>query len=132
METSYSRWAFKTTAAAYTLQPEDYRHVAVELTGSTGRNFTVPPPLSIDQGGGAYGYPLGTEIMFRQVGSGAITFVAGTGVTIAVPTDSDGTGGAGTLVSRGAGSTLKLILRAQDLSANTSTWWLTGETVGAS
>lgn len=47
----------------------------VQLTGSTGRNFTIPPNASV-------AFPIGTIIYASRQGSGVFTWVAGAGVTL--------------------------------------------------
>ena len=47
----------------------------IQLTGSTGRNFTIPPNASV-------AFPIGTIIYASRQGSGVFSWVAGAGVTL--------------------------------------------------
>lgn len=60
----------------YTFQLTDFNgSTVVELSGSTGRNFTVPPNATV-------AVPTGKFVYARYTGAGTITFVQGSGVTI--------------------------------------------------
>lgn len=62
------------TAASYTFVAADAGR-CVYCVASTAVNFTVPPNASV-------AFPVGTEIDLFQYGTGQITMVAGSGVTI--------------------------------------------------
>jgi hypothetical protein len=72
---------------------------AVEGNSASALSFTVPPNSSV-------AYPVGTIIEVPQVGAGAVTLVAGSGVTITGDTVTPGQGGS-------------LLLR----KTGTNTWW---------
>lgn len=60
--------------ANYTLQPGD-EDFYLRFTNAGAINFTIPKNLLLP-------IPIGTEIDFEQAGAGAVTLVAGAGVTI--------------------------------------------------
>lgn len=67
---------FNSQSADYTFQLTDGDgNTEVQLTGSTGRNFTIPPNASV-------AFPVGTIIYASRQGSGVFTWVAGAGVTL--------------------------------------------------
>lgn len=96
--------AINSQSSAYTLVLSDANN-AVESTSANAVNITVPPNSSV-------AYPVGTVIEIAQVGTGQITVVAGSGVTINTPA---------TLKSRTQWATLVLRKRATD------TWLLAGD-----
>lgn len=96
--------AINSQSSAYTLVLSDANN-AVESTSADAVNITVPPNSSV-------AYPVGTVIEIAQVGTGRITVVAGSGVTINTPA---------TLKSRTQWATLVLRKRATD------TWLLAGD-----
>ena len=69
-----SRLTLNSQSADYTLVIGDANKI-VQLTGSTGRTFTIPPNSSV-------AFALGTQIAFQQDGSGVLTLAPGSGVTI--------------------------------------------------
>jgi hypothetical protein len=79
---------------------------AVELSNSSARTVTVPPNSSV-------AFPVGTVIEIARMGTGTVTVVAGSGVTIRT---------AGTLVLRAQYSVLTIRKRATD------EWVLAGDT----
>lgn len=67
---------FNSQSTDYTFQLTDGDgNTEVQLTGSTGRNFTIPPNASV-------AFPIGTIIYASRQGSGVFSWVAGAGVTI--------------------------------------------------
>jgi len=62
------------TSTDYILALTDQNKL-IQLTGSTGRNITVPPNSDV-------AFPIGTQISLYQDGTGLLTLVAGSGVTI--------------------------------------------------
>jgi hypothetical protein len=60
--------------ASYTLTSADAGSY-IELTSASALTLTVPPNASV-------AFPLGTEIAFGQHGAGALSVVAGAGVTL--------------------------------------------------
>jgi len=64
-------------SASYTLVLADI-YTCVEFTGSSAENCTIPPHSSV-------AYPVGGWIEVRQFGTGQVTFVAGSGVTLRSP-----------------------------------------------
>jgi hypothetical protein len=61
-------------AASYTLKEADSGAI-VRVTAGSAANVTVPPASSVN-------FPVGTEITIIQSGAGAVTVVAGAGVTL--------------------------------------------------
>lgn len=88
----------------YTLALTD-KDKLLELSNSGAQNITVPPNSSV-------AFPIGTQILFANFGSGLWSFVAGSGVTIL----SDG----GKLKIASQYSLVTLIKRS------TNTWYLSG------
>ncbi len=66
------------TGTAYTLVLGDASK-AVEMNNAAANTVTVPPNSSV-------AFPIGTVIEIYQLGAGATTIVAGTGVTLRLPT----------------------------------------------
>lgn len=63
-----------TQTANYTLVLSDDGKL-IQIDSATLVNLTVPPNSSV-------AFPIGTKILFQQVGAGQVTLVAGTGVTL--------------------------------------------------
>ena len=64
------------TVIAYTLALSDYTSGAIiEMNNSSVNTVTIPPNSSV-------AFPVGAVILVRQLGAGATTIVAGSGVTI--------------------------------------------------
>lgn len=64
------------TVTAYTLALSDYTSGAIiEMDNSSVNTVTIPPNSSV-------AFPVGAVILVRQLGAGATTIVAGSGVTI--------------------------------------------------
>lgn len=106
-----SPWSAKTDS--YTLVLTDAFKV-ITINKATGTNLTVPPNSSV-------AFPIGTVIKIRRLGAGAITFVAGVGVTI--------NNTLGTLVD--AGQNIDMFLT----KSATNTWYVgngSGVTLGSS
>jgi hypothetical protein len=67
---------FNSQSTDYTFELTDGNgNTEVQLTGATGRNFTIPPNASV-------AFPIGTIIYASRQGSGVFSWVAGAGVTI--------------------------------------------------
>jgi len=67
---------FNSQSTDYTFELTDGNgNTEVQLTGSTGRSFTIPPNASV-------AFPIGTIIYASRQGSGVFTWVAGAGVTL--------------------------------------------------
>lgn len=68
--------------ASYTLALTDFPTTGaiqdIQVTNASATNVTIPPNSSIAA-------PVGSQIMISQWGAGAVTFVAGAGVTIPTP-----------------------------------------------
>lgn len=64
----------QTTAVGRTLALTD-DNAAVEYTGASAANITVPPNSSV-------AFPIGTLIEITQMGAGQVTLVPGSGVTL--------------------------------------------------
>lgn len=90
--------------ANYTLVLSD-KGKAVEVTSASAVNVTVPPNSSV-------AFPVGTVIEVDQIGAGAVTLVAGSGVTLRTPSS---------LVTRAQYSALTLRKQATD------TWLVGGD-----
>lgn len=93
------------TGTTYTIVAADGTNT-VECSNASGCTVTVPPNATI-------AFPIGTEIVLRQIGTGQITMVGGAGVTI-----NSRVG----LKTAGQWAEIKLKKRATD------TWILTGDT----
>lgn len=65
------------TGTAYTLVPGDSGY-CVEMNNASANTLTVPPNSTV-------AFPLGTNILVRQMGAGLTTVAAGAGVTIRTP-----------------------------------------------
>jgi hypothetical protein len=72
--TSAAPYSVSSQSVDYTLVLADASSV-LYLTGSTAKSFTIPPNSSV-------AFAVGTVITFYQDGTGALTLVAGSGVTI--------------------------------------------------
>lgn len=95
-------------AASYTLVLADAGKT-VEMNNASANDLTVPPNSAV-------AFPVGTVVEVCQIGAGATTVVAGSGVTIQTPE---------TLVLTGQWSTVSLRKRATDQ------WVLSGDVVVA-
>lgn len=84
----------KTVTANYTLAEGDN---LVEVNSGTGKNVTIPAGL----------FTVGRTIAIRQLGAGAVTIVAGGGVTLRLP-------GAHNAVTNGQYATAYIHQRAAD------------------
>ena len=93
------------SGTAYTFVLSDADNV-VELTSASSVTLTVPPNSSV-------AFPIGSSLEATRMGTGSVTIVAGSGVTIRTP---------GTLVFRTQYSTVMLRKRATD------EWVLAGDT----
>ena len=62
----------KTTSYTLVLNDKDK---LIEFNSSSAQNLTIPPNSSV-------AFPIGTQILFANYGSGLWSFVAGSGVTI--------------------------------------------------
>jgi hypothetical protein len=93
-----------THTADYVLDIDD-ANTYVRMSSGSPLKITVPPNSSV-------AFPVGTQIIARQVGAGQLEIEEGSGVTITT---------AETLLARKAGSSLTLIKVATD------TWDLTGD-----
>jgi hypothetical protein len=93
------------SGTSYTLVLGDMFKV-IETTSSSSVSVTVPPNSSV-------AFPVGTVVEVAQLGTGVVTVVQGSGVTINTP---------GTLVLRAQYSNVVLRKRASD------TWVLAGDT----
>lgn len=78
----------------------------LRMNKATANSLTVPPHASV-------AFPIGTQLLVRQVGVGATTIVAGSGVTINTPS---------TLFLRTQGSTVALVQ-----TNNLNEWDLSGD-----
>lgn len=105
-----SMQAINAQTASYTATIED-RGSAVTMSVGSANNFTVPPEADV-------AWPVGTVITVIQIGAGATTIVAGSGVTVNVDATF-------TRVLAGQYSVAKLI------KYGTNTWVLTGDLVAA-
>lgn len=85
--------------ASYTLVLTDAGKV-VEMNSASATTVTVPPNSSV-------AFPIGTVIEVGRLGAGSVTLVAGSGVTIRIPTGSS-------LILRAQYSTVGLRKRAAD------------------
>lgn len=94
-----------TQTASYTLALTDAGQ-AVEVNSASAATVTVPPNSSV-------AFPVDTVLEVAGIGTGAVTLVAGSGVTLRTPT--------GTLQLRGQYSTVGLRQRA------VNDWILTGD-----
>jgi len=92
------------TGTTYTLALTDAGK-AVECNNAAAISLTVPPNSTVP-------FPIGSVVEILQVGAGAVTIVAGAGVTVNTPSS---------LVSHGQWSTLGLRKR------NTDIWVLSGD-----
>jgi hypothetical protein len=93
------------SGTSYTLVLTDMFKV-IETTSSSSVSITVPPNSSV-------AFPVGTVVEIVQLGTGVVTVVQGSGVTINTP---------GTLVFRAQYSSVAIRKRASD------TWVLAGDT----
>ena len=68
--------------SSYTLALTDFPTTGaiqdIQVTNAAATNVTIPPNSSVSA-------PVGSQIMISQWGAGAVTFIAGAGVTIATP-----------------------------------------------
>ena len=71
---SNGRWNVATKTSNYTLTISDY-HSHIRANKSSAISVTIPPNADV-------ALKIGTELQVEQIGSGATTIVAGTGVTI--------------------------------------------------
>jgi hypothetical protein len=94
-------------ASSYTLVLAD-AGVAVEVTNAGSTNVTVPPNSSV-------AFPIGTVVEVARLGTGAVTLVAGSGVTLLSP--------GGLLGLRAQYSTVSIRKRATD------SWVVAGDLV---
>ena len=105
LEDQTSAVSASTKTASHTLALADANTV-VEMNSSSGTNVTIPPNSSV-------AFPVGTTVEVVQLGTGTVTLVAGSGVTLRTPT--------GTLTLRARYSTAGLRKRASD------EWVVTGD-----
>jgi len=94
-----------TQTASYTLVLSDAGKL-VEMNVSSANNLTVPPNSSV-------AFPVGTQILVVQLGTGTTTIVAGSGVSLRSK-DSN-------LVINGRYVAVTLVKR------NTDDWWVLGD-----
>jgi hypothetical protein len=85
------------TGTTYTLVVSDAGY-CVEMNNASSNTLTVPPNSSV-------AFPVGTNILVRQMGAGLTTIAAGAGVTIRTPL---------TLAMKGQYATASLHKRATD------------------
>ena len=105
LEDETSAVSSSTKTASYTLALADANSV-VEMNSNSGTNVTIPPNSSV-------AFPVGTTVEVVQLGTGTVTLVAGSGVTLRTPT--------GTLTLRARYSTAGLRKRGSD------EWLITGD-----
>ncbi len=91
--------------ANYTLVATDVSK-AVEMSNSSARTITIPPNSSV-------AFPVGSVIELRRMGTGSVTIVAGSGVTIR--------NAAGVLTLRAQYSIASIVKRA------TNEWVISGD-----
>lgn len=100
---------FNTQTGDYTLQAADLTainagdNLIIEMNVAGANSLTIPLNATV-------AFPVGTQILVKQIGAGATTVVATGGVTI--------TGSSGTLVSPGQNALMALIKKGTD------TWYL--------
>ncbi len=95
-----------TKTTSYTLVLSDAGEV-IEMNSASATTVTVPPNSSV-------AFPVGTVVEVYRMGSGSVTLVAGSGVTLTVPAGSP-------LTLRVQGSTVGLRKRA------TNEWVISGD-----